>query len=119
MRLPLIGRVAVIVVCLAAAAVLVLRAMRPDDDVRDFPEGTLWVCSAADCGAGFALSLDELAAFYAEHPDEEVPCPECSAPGAQRAVRCAACQRHYPTPPRGTRDPKCPHCGAAQPPPGR
>lgn len=82
----------------------------------DFPDGTLWVCLAPECGAEFSKSIAELAAFYRDNPGAAVPCPACGKADTCRALRCTSCKRGVARPEAGVRDATCPHCGHRFPP---
>ncbi len=99
---------------LACAAVLLARwATQDRGQDADFPEGTFWVCTSPQCQHEFNLSLDEVAAFYTENPDSEMPCPKCGQP-AVRAKRCPFCERSFPRV-RGSGPVTCPHCNRQLP----
>jgi DNA-directed RNA polymerase subunit RPC12/RpoP len=88
-----------------------------DAESEDFPEGTFWVCLSPECGHEFVKSIDDLIAFYGEHPGEPMPCPACGGTDTTRAIRCSNCQRFFPREAiRGQEWPMCPRCGKKLPP---
>jgi hypothetical protein len=94
---------------LACAAALLIRWSVSERRAHaDFPEGTFWVCG--QCGQGFVKTIDELAAFYTENPDAQIPCLKCGHVPAVRALRCSHCGRFSARPARTSRAVSCPHC---------
>jgi predicted RNA-binding Zn-ribbon protein involved in translation (DUF1610 family) len=82
----------------------------------DFPDGTLWVCLAPECGVEFSKTIAELAAFHRENPGAALPCPACGRAETGRALRCPNCSRGIARAEAGVRDATCPHCGQRIPP---
>jgi ssDNA-binding Zn-finger/Zn-ribbon topoisomerase 1 len=111
------GRVTKLVIALlalAGAGVLFARwATQERSQYEDFPEGTFWVCTNVECQHEFTLSLEKVAAFYAENPDADMLCPKCGQP-AVRATRCPFCEHSFPRV-RGAGPIICPHCNRELP----
>ena len=107
---------ALAIILLLAAGILAVRAWNNTAaESEDFPEGTFWVCTRPDCGAEFVKTIDELAAFYKEHPGAAMPCPTCGKTQTTRAIRCPQCKRFYARAGRGRQSPGCPYCKAPIP----
>jgi hypothetical protein len=95
---------AVVAVLLVVAAVAMFR--RPANN-ENFPEGTWWICTKADCKHTFNLSIKEIGKHHQEHYGEPIPCPKCKSP-AVRADKCPHCGNVFAAERNLL---KCPKCG--------
>jgi DNA-directed RNA polymerase subunit RPC12/RpoP len=87
-------------------AVLGWALYQPSNNAN-FPDGTDWLCTNAQCKTAFNLSIEQLSDYSKDHAGEPIKCPKCGT-ASVRAEKCVHCGKVFPMSNAGHR---CPFCG--------